>query len=421
MTDTLTARLIDERGKLVARFEGIKETIGEETRDANPTELATMQNVRDRIAEVDRQLDITTTDIQVRQETADRIARLMPGAVVAPRDFAYSRGGEAQALWDCLHRSSDDDARARWTRATEQTRAAQHMGTTVVGTTAIAGGFDGLIVNPVLGPVISLYPTETPFLNLIGPRNAPTGKFMRPRLIDPDLLTAAGPHAGGLEKGEIPSKKWNYDTDPVSMTTIGNYINLSYEAMEWVPTALNDVISHLRLRTALGLESRVVAEAAKTGAHIELDSAADAEATNQAVWDAMARVFIATGQPATWLASGPLGLAMLGGKVDSTGRSLFPVVGASNAPGTASGFAVINPWGLRYAQTSAITDTAIYVGNGSGLECYLRWLPTLQADEPSVVGRQIGVAASVGFFSPITNETGPERNAIVKIADTIAA
>jgi hypothetical protein len=296
------------------------------------------------------------------------------------------------------------------------------MGTSAAATTATAGGFDGLIVNPVLGPVVQMYPTTTPFLSLLGPRDFPAGKFLRPRLVDPDLLTAAGPHAGGLEKGELPSKKWDYAEDPVTITLIGNYINLSYEAISWVPSSLQMVIDHLRLRTALGLEKAAVGEAAKTGSHVTLAADADAAATQAAVWEAMSLVFEATGQEATWIAAGPKGVAMLGAKTDLAGRPLIPFVGPSNAVGTASGFRIVSPFGLQLAQTPAIADTTLYVGNSAGLEAYVRYLPVLQADEPSVYGKQIGSAAAVGWFHPTTSEAGAgnvppaEYNAIVKIA-----
>jgi hypothetical protein len=297
------------------------------------------------------------------------------------------------------------------------------MGTTAAGVTQVGGGFQGLLVNPILGPVIQLTPTDTPFLTLIGPRDVPAGKFLRPRLVDPDFLTAAGPHAGSLEKGELPSKKWDYETDPVTMAVRGNYINLSYEAMEWVPSALQEVINHLKLRTSISIEASTVAEAGKTGSTVTLAADADAAATQKAVWDAIAMVFLATGRPATWMAAGPLGTAMLGSKVDLAGRPLFPFIGPANALGAAGTGRLISPFGLTYAETAAITDTTLYVGNSVGLEAYVHWLPVLQADEPSVYGRQIGSAAAVGFFRPTTKEavtggspTPAEYNAIVKIA-----
>jgi len=420
MPDPITDKLIRERQDLVTRAEGLKQTaFDQKQRDLTDTERSTLEEFSARIGRIDEQLKLTTRNYQLDEETSAAIARYSPAALV-PDTFNYRSEGEA--LWDVLHMRDDDAARARLARVTAHERAAQHMGSTAAATTATAGGFDGIIVNPVLGPVVQMHPTTTPFLTLLGPRDFPAGKFLRPRLVDPDLLTAAGPHAGGLEKGELPSKKWDYAEDPVQITLIGNYINLSYEAISWVPSSLQMVIDHLRLRTALGLEAAAVAEADKTGNTITLAADADAAAAQAAVWDAMAQVFIATGQPATWMAAGPLGVSMLGGKTDLAGRPLFPFVGPSNALGTASNFAIVAPFGLQLAETPAITDTTLYVGNSAGLEAYVRYLPVLQADEPSVYGKQIGSAAAVGWFHPTTSEAGPgntppaEYNAIVKIA-----
>jgi len=389
--------------------------------DQDRTAIAALQG---RLESVSRDLEAVSVQYDISQRARDAIARVNGDSTAPPKDFQYRSEGEA--LWDVLHRSTSDEARQRLAliedQQTEHIRAAQHIGTTAAGTTAIAGGFDGLIVNPILGPIVQLYPTTTPFLTLLGPKNVPAGKFQRPRLVDPDLLTAAGPHAGDLEKGELPSKKWDYASDPVSMAVTGNYINLSYEAMEWVPSALQSVIDHLRLRTALGLESKAVSEAGKTTSKVTLAADADAKAIQAAVWQAMALVFQATGSPASWLVGGPLGVAMLGSSTDLAQRPMFPALSPANALGSSNGFQVIAPFGLNYATTPAITDTTLYVGNGLGLEAYVRWLPTLQADEPSVYSRQIGVAAASGWFHPTTTEAGPggtpaaEHKAIVKIA-----
>jgi hypothetical protein len=387
--------------------------------DSDREALARLQG---ELVTTNRDLESVATEIELNQRTKDTIKSLTSGPVV-PAGFSYR--SEGQALVDLLlsRHSQDQEATRRYRTAVETyQRAAQHMGTTAAGTTPTAGGFDGIIVHQVLGPIVQLHPTDTPFLSLLGPRNVPGVRFSRPRLVDPDLLTAAGPHAGGLEKGEVPSKKWDYSDDVVPLSTIANFINLSYEASELVADSVQMVIDHLRLRTALGLETRAVTEAGNTGNVVTLAADADAKAVQQAVWDAMARVFIATGQPATWMTAGPLGTAMLGSTVDLANRPLFPFVGPANAIGTADSGRVIAPFGLQFAETFAITDTTIYVGNGKGLEVYVRWLPVLQAVEPSVIGVQIGVAAMAGFFHPTTKEAGPggtppaEYNAIVQIA-----
>jgi hypothetical protein len=115
-----------------------------------------------------------------------------------------------------------------------------------------------------------------------------------------------------------------------------------------------------------------------------------------------------------WIAMGPLGWARLGGLTDAAGRPLFPTLGAANAPGTssASSFSVTVA-GLRPIVTPAITDESYYIGGSAGLEGYLYRYPVLEAVEPSVLGRQVAVAASIAGYRPT-----PFANAVIKLAPT---
>ena len=99
---------------------------------------------------------------------------------------------------------------------------------------------------------------------------------------------------------------------------------------------------------------------------------------------------------------------------------MFPFLGAANAMGTASAdtFGMVGPAGLTPVVTYAITDADFWVGNSAALEAYEYRFPLLEAVEPSVLGRQIAVGASLAFYNPITNETGPARNGAVHITDT---
>ena len=74
------------------------------------------------------------------------------------------------------------------------------------------------------------------------------------------------------------------------------------------------------------------------------------------------------------------------------------------------------------AITPAIADTTIYVGNDFGLAAFIRRLPVLSVDEPSLYGKQIGAAALLAFHRPTTKEAvgggtpaPAEYNAIVAI------
>jgi hypothetical protein len=280
-----------------------------------------------------------------------------------------------------------------------------------------------LTVSPVSGPVIDLAPQGMPVISAFGSTDVSGGTFMRPRIVDPNLYTAAGPQAGGKEKAELPSKKFDVVSDPVSMVTIGNYLNLSLQAEVWVPGSLDIVVRQLNRRTELAADKAALDKLAGTTATVPLAADADSAAVLAAIYDAAALVYGATGALPTTLVVGPAGWARLGGLADLAGRPIFPTLGAVNAPGTerATSFAGTVA-GLAVVVTPGITDATMYVGNSIGLEVYLHRWPMLQVIEPSVLGRQIGSAIALGFYQPVTTEspdggvTPAKSEAIVKIA-----
>ena len=417
LVDHYRNEIADYQNRIDVHNKAILNNDGKRPTDDQLRELSILEDglakATGNLERVNHQQDLTTAALAAIQRAA------IPAGVNGADAVVYR--DEGSAVYDFLNRSSDEASRYRWTKAMEVNRAAQHMGTTAANTTPTAGGFDGLVVTQQTGPIVRLFPQNIPFLTLIGASDV-TGAMRFVRLVDPDFATAAGPHTGDKEKGEIPSKKWDYAFEDLKPAFVGNYINLSAEAEFLIPGALNEVIGHLRARTEYGLETRAVTAASSTSTKITLAADADGAATLAAVWDAMEAVYDATQAPATWMVSGPKGQAMLGSKVDLANRPLFPFTGASNALGTADGFNIISPFGLQYAVTPAITDTTILVGNSVGLAAYIRRLPVLQAVEPSVFGQQIGAGALLAFHSTITKEspdggtTPAERNGIVKIA-----
>jgi hypothetical protein len=133
-----------------------------------------------------------------------------------------------------------------------------------------------------------------------------------------------------------------------------------------------------------------------------------------ALYAASGAVFNMTGELATWVVMGPSGWVQLGSLTDDSGRPLFPTMGGSNVSGTQSATSFAgNVAGLNVIVTPSITDTTMYVGNASGVEFYEYRYPLMEALEPSVLGRQIAVAAGVCAYRPWTDATG--GNGAVKI------
>jgi hypothetical protein len=126
----------------------------------------------------------------------------------------------------------------------------------------------------------------------------------------------------------------------------------------------------------------------------------------KAIFDGSALVYQNTGELATWIAMGPLGWSRLGSSVDSAGRPMFPFLGPQNALGQAdaSMFGMAGPAGLTPVVTYAITDDSYWVGNQYAVEAYEYRYPLLETVEPSLLGRQMAVGASLAFYNPTTSE-----------------
>jgi len=410
MLDTLSEKLLREREDLAARALVVKRNADEQGRDLNEADTTALQSYRERISQVDAQLAVTTQDFALDSQVADRIAHITGAPVVkrGANPWANMTAGEVLADFILQRKSPAAEARVTAWRQYHE-RAAEHMGTDASLTVPTAGGFGGLLIKPMVGPVINLTPTESPLLALLGTQDSPNAmSFQRPRLVDPNFTTAAQKQT--KEKAELSSKAFDIVAETVGLDTYGNYLNVSLQAEQFISGSLDTVISQLTARTVYALESGVGAELEKATAKVTLAADADASAVLAAWQQAAALVYQATKRPPTWAVAGIEGWARMSGLSDLAGRPLFPAVGNSvNVLGTTNGPSsmTLNVNGIPLAVSLGIDDGSIYMGNSFGLETYLHRYPVLQATEPSLLGRQIAVAASIGFYQPPTEEAGP--------------
>jgi hypothetical protein len=266
----------------------------------------------------------------------------------------------------------------------------------------VAGDLAGLIVKAPVGPVVNPYRTGMPLANAIGLRTVPASDgfgFSRPQVVDPGVDTGVAEQT--LQKAELASKAFSITTTPVALTTLGGYLNVSQQLLAFNPASLGIIVDQLRIRLERRVESFFFTAMSTGATKITLAATATAQEILQALYDASAAYFALTGELASWVAMGPLGWARLGGLVDLAGRPLFPTLGASNAPGSASATSFsMTVAGLQPVITRTITDDTFYVGGTEALEGYLYPLPVLEAVEPSVLGRQVAIAASVASHKP---------------------
>lgn len=413
-TDAFIRQLMEERDQKVTVIENLATVAAEEGRDLHETDVETITNYRSRIKGLDKQIETVAGDLEMADSVKTRVRALDPN--VLARDFAYATAGEY--MWDAFHRTNDRDAAMRWNKY--HSRAAQHMGYDKENTVATAGGFDGLVISPVEGAVLSPRPEGRPLFAALGVRPVPSGSFLRPRIVDPNFTTGVG--IQGQEKGELPSRAWDILSDPVQADVVGGYINISQLLLEMIPSGLDMIVAQMNRRLEAYTEVAAVAEMDATTATVPLAADADSAAITAALGQASAIVFKNTGRLPSWLAMGGDAWGRMIGATDLAGRPIVPPVGPVNALGTNGGDSFFTSiMGMRAVVSYAIGTTDMYVGNAYGLEVYERKLPVLTAVEPAVFGRQLSVQSMLAFYRPPTAEAGPantppaEYEGVVKI------
>jgi HK97 family phage major capsid protein len=395
--NTMLLRLQEEyRGK-ISLIDMITEEASKRDSGLSEQDRTTITAAKSDAEKLRADIDLLAEQIELSETTRDRLRAHSTGNPEGP-PLIRSRG----ELIQVKIRASQGDTEAVH-RYQSFMRAAQHMGTTSAATTPTAGGMPGLIVAQNVGPVIDVSPTGRPLAAAIGVvQSTDPMSFRRPRIEDPDWDDGMGVQT--LEKAELPSRAFNVTAQDVTLTTIGGYLNLSAQLLAMPIGALDLAITQLERRYARISEARVLASAV-TGAGTTVTLAADAggAAFLQAIYDASAAVYAATGELASWVAMGPAGYSRIGGFADLADRPLFPSVGGVNAMGTAraDAFAPGSIAGLQPIVTPAITGGQFYVGNGTGIEAYEYRFPLFESIEPSVLGRQIAVSGAFGTYRPV--------------------
>lgn len=398
MPDALLTRLLDERAQKKTLVETYAATAADEGRDLSESEQQTIGQARSRIAELDAQIELLGDDLEMAEETSKKLRSLQPFTSSDRAAGQYRSAG--QLLYDVLHLADEDSAR-RYHAAQKEARAAQHMGTLAADTTPTAGDLAGLYVDPVVGPVINPYPKGMPFASAIGLKEMPAGDFRRPYLVDPSGPTS-GVGVQSAEKAELASLAFSVANQQIEAATLGGYLNVSQQLLRQTPQALTTIVEQMNWRLSRAIDTYMVTELANSTGSIDLAADADGPTILAALYAASADVYDSTGELATWVAMGPGGWARLGSLVDGSDRPLFPFLGGQNAMGTAraDSFDGSGPAGLRPVVTPSITDTTFWVGNSLALEGYIYRYPVLEAVEPSVLGRQIAVAADIAAVRP---------------------
>jgi HK97 family phage major capsid protein len=394
MPDVMLAKLREERDAKLKFSDDLANTAAAENRDLSTNELELITRTKDRVGEIDAQVTVLARESTLDEQAQRRLAQLA-GATVGGDAVEYRSAGAylndvlGVIIGDGEKRTHAEDRLRRYHRA------ASHITT---------GNFTGTFPQAIVGPLINLINSTRPLVNAIGVNPVPSGPdFRRPKLNDPNIATGVGPQTN--QKDELTSQPFTLTSDNVALSTLGGYVNVARQVLDWGVASMDVIVSQLAARYSYATERGAVTEMQRSTSTVPLAAGADSAAVIEAIYAAAGEVFTETGQLPTTLVAGPLGWARLGSLASADGVPTFPFLNPSNASGggmSATSFSG-NPVGLNLVVSPGVADDTFWVLNGLALEIYEQVVGQLSVVEPSVLGIQVAYAGYVGYYRPAPN------------------
>jgi HK97 family phage major capsid protein len=383
-TDQMLARYVREIEERQQFIDGMVEAAAND--DLSNEQLELVTRAKDRISECNRLMAPLEESRRISAESSDRIAALakyMDDAPDRPKEVQYRSAGEyVLDMWKAGLGSPDANQRLEL-----YNRAAAHQ-TTSDNT--------GLLPTPILGPVVNFIDSARPLVAALGPRQLPGSSFSRPRVTQHTAVAVQS-----AEKAELTSQKMIIGKLSVTPATIGGYVNISRQDVDWTqPSVMDIVINDLAAQYAILTEATAVQAfyAGGTASAVTIPATPTADNVAAAFWSAAGSVYTATkGQGRLIAAASPDVLGILGGlfapvnPVDSQSTGFSAATFGQGAMGSIGGIPVYVTAGFAAAKSLMIMSTA------AG-EIYEDRIGSLQVVEPSVLGIQVAYA---GYFASL--------------------
>lgn len=243
-------RLLDERATLVDTIENVLNQV--EGRDLTDAEQQVLERTRERIKELDAQIEplelyesVRDAHRDVRHDLLDRVPPPTPPDRVPaeprrldgadPRGSIYASAGafvvDYLRAYGLMQRGfNDPDAMNRIT----QSRAVANQTTPDT---------PGILPTPIVGGVVNLIDSNRPLITSLGGAKAMAGipgtSFTRPKITQ---HVQVGPQTGPGEKTELPSRKMVISPVAFTKGTYGGVVDISRQDIDWTSPGAWDIL-----------------------------------------------------------------------------------------------------------------------------------------------------------------------------------
>jgi hypothetical protein len=259
----------------------------------------------------------------------------------------------------------------------------------------------GILPEIITGTVYDGLNPIRPFVSAIGAKAMPESgaTFRRPVITVRPVVTQQP--VGQLN--QLDPSTVTVANNNVNKLTFGTFVTMSEQDISWSdPASINIVLDQLAIAYGQATDNYAVdtchAAITQTSAVADTSDPADWIA---AIYEGARQISINSNYLPTHMVVTPGTWATLGALVDSTGRPVFPQIGAMNAPGQLSANSWNgNPLGLvlvvdKNAPGSFMGHAA---GPAAGFEFYEQQRGAISVDVPSTLGRTIAYRGFAAAF-----------------------
>jgi HK97 family phage prohead protease len=341
--------------------------------------------------------------------TAPAVEATIPTAPIfaqAKREFVLPSAGEFMAAY---HIGGD-------TFKNMNAAVAEHTASKRTALQAAAGDVLttdtlGLLPVPVLGPLVQDLNFLRPVVNAVGARAYPDNGQQK-TFIRPTITTHTSVATQSTELSAVSATTMVIASNSVAKTTLAGQVTLSAQDISFTsPEAMGLILNDLMGEYMIASDNKAADDllTAATSSGVWDGTVAD---LLKSVYDSAVDISTNRNWTPTHMFVSPDVWGQLGQLADTTGRPVFPFIGAGLTGQNALGNATASSWNGNPLGLQLVVDsnfaaktmiiTRVGQGQGDAYEFYESIRGLMSVEQPSVLGRQFSFHGYVSTFAAIS-------------------
>lgn len=339
-------------------------------------------------------------------ETVEASAVPTPALPAQPkREFSLPTAGEYMAAYHI-----GGDTFANINRAVAEYSASKRTALQAAAGDVITTDTPGLLPVPVLGPLVQDLNFLRPTVEAVGARAYPDGGAQK-TFVRPTITTHTSAAAQASELAAVSATTMVIASNSVSKTTIAGQVTLSAQDISFTSPAAMQLILNDLMGEAMISSDNLCADnmlAAATSSGVWDGTVAD---LLKSVYDAAVDVSNGRNWTPTHMFVSPDVWGQLGQLADSTGRPVFPFIGAGLTGQNALGSSQASSWNGNPIGLQLVVDsnfaaktmiiTRVGQGQGDAFEYYESIQGLMSVEQPAVLGRLFSYHLYASTFAAI--------------------